>query len=237
MATALTIITRSMRLARVIGKGETLDPDESADGLYALNSMLDSWQTERLFVYSIRDESFTWTASAASRTVGAAGDFVTDRPSRVDRSSYFTISGIDYPIEIIDGEAYSALQVKTLTNSFPRYLYVDYTSSDLITIYAYEVPSASLTFHLRSWRLLQSFSALTTSLALPMGYQRAIEFSLAEEFGMEFGVDIPKKVEQIAAKARANIKRINAPSPVMTSEVGYMNRGARAGNVYADMPG
>lgn len=237
MATALTIITRAMRLAKVIGKGETLDPDESADGLTALNAMLDSWSIERLFVYSIRDESFSWASAAASRTVGAAGDFATDRPSRVDGSSYFSTGGFDYPIELISGDAYSALQVKTINNAFPRYLFVDYTSSALVTIYAYEVPSATLTFHLRTWRLLQSFAALTTSLALPAGYQRAIEFSLAEEFGPEFGKDIPKKVEQIAAKARANIKRINAPSPVMALEVAYMNSGNRGGNVYADVTG
>ncbi len=237
MATALTMITRAMRLAKVIGKGETLDPDESADGLEALNAMLESWAIERLFVYSIRDETFTWTAAAASRTVGAAGNFATDRPSKVDASSYFTYNGIDYPIEIIDSDAYSAIQDKTISSSFPRYLYVDYTSSALVTLYAFEVPQGALTFHLRTWRLMQSFTALTDVLALPPGYKRAIEFSLAEEFGMEFKESVPKKVEQIAARARSNIKRINAPSVVMVSEAAYMNTGNRGGNVYADVTG
>lgn len=236
MATALSMINRSMRLARVIGRGETLDADEAADGLIALNSMLDSWATERLFVYAIRDETFSWAASAASRTVGSAGDFATDRPTKVDGSSYFTTNGIDYPISLIGSDTYSALQVKTTTNSFPRFLYVDYTSSALVTIYAYEVPSATLTFHLRTWKLLQSFSALTDALALPPGYQRAIEFSLAEEFGSEFGAEIPANVIRIAAKARSNIKRINQPTQVLAVETGYISRANLPGNVYADYP-
>lgn len=233
MATALSMVTRAMRLARVIGKGETLDSDESADGLTALNAMLDSWSIERLFVYSIRDETFSWAASQASRTVGAAGDFATDRPSRVDGSSYFVSGGINYGVELLSPEAFAGIQVPTTGSTIPIYLSADYTSSALVTLSAYPVPSATISFHLRTWRLLQSFAALTTTLALPPGYQRAIEYSLAEEFGPEFGKDTPPQVMRIAAKARANIKRINAPSPVLVSEVAYMNTGPRSENIYA----
>ena len=229
------MITRAMRLARVIGKGETPDDDEAADGLTALNAMLDSWSTERLFVYAVRDETFTWASAAASRTIGAAGDFVTTRPVQVDGSSYFTSNGIDYGIKLLNSDAYSAIPDKSVQNSFPRFLYVDYTSSALVTLYAFEVPSASLTFHLRSWRILQSFSALTTALALPPGNQRAIEYSLAEEFAPEYGVEVPASVSRIAAKARSNIKRINNPSIVMATEVAYMNIGNQSGNVRADI--
>ncbi len=235
MPTAVQMINRAMRLAKVIGKGETLDADEATDGLTALNAMLDSWTTERLFVYAIRDESFSWAAGNASRTVGSGGNFSTDRPVQVDQSSYFTYNSIDYPITLINSDAYSAINDKTIQNSFPRFLYVDYTSSALVTIYAFEVPSSTITFHLRTWRLLQSFAALTDSLALPPGYQRAIEYSLAEEFGPEFGVTISQEVKDIAKRARANIKRINSKPVVMSTEVAYMNLGLKPGNVYADV--
>ena len=44
---------------------------------------------------------------------------------------------------------------------------------------------------------------------------------------------VPQKVEQIAAKARANLKRINAPSPIMQAEVAYMNaRRVASRNIY-----
>lgn len=232
MPTAIQIITRSMRLARVIGKGETLDDDEAADGLYALNAMLDSWQIERLFVYQIAEDSFTWTATQ-SRTVGAAGNFVMTRPARVDPSSYFVLNSISYPIKLIDSDQWAAIPDKTTTTQVPTTIYPEYGPA-LVTLYAYPTPSASITFKLKSWEILQSFTALTTDLSLPMGYQRAIEYSLAEEFGPEFGKPISVEVHAIAARARANIKRINAPSPVMYSEVGLLNR-FRVGNVRADL--
>ena len=234
MATALSMIKRGMRLARVLGKGEEPDDDESADGLIALNAMLDSWQTERLFVYQIQEDSFTWTATQ-SRTVGASGNFVMSRPARIDSSSYFLSNSTSYGIKLLDSDQWAAIPDKTTTSTIPWAIYPEYGPS-LITLYAYPTPSASITFQLRSWQLLQSFSALTTALDLPMGYQRAIEYSLAEEFGPEFGKEISADVHAIAMKARANIKRINAPAPVMHSDAGLMSFPQPVANIYADVP-
>lgn len=234
MATALDMITRAMRLAGVIGKGESPSDDEAADGLEALNSMLDSWQTERLFVYQISENSFTWGSGNQSRTVGAAGNFVMARPAQVDDSTYFVQNNISYPVRLIDSDAWAAIPDKTTTSTLPFWLYVEYGVST-VTLYAYPTPSAAITIKLRTWAGLQSFAALTTDLSLPMGNERAIVYSLAEEFGPEFGVDVPPRVADIARKARRNLKRINSVPPVMASEVGYMNR-RLAGNVFADVP-
>jgi hypothetical protein len=234
VATALDMIKRAMRLARVIGKGETLDDDEAQDGLTALNAMLDSWATESLFVFRIQEDSFTWGSGSQSRTVGAAGNFVMSRPAKIDPSTYFVVDSISYPVLLIDSDAWAAIPDKTTTSQFPFWLYPEYGVS-VVTLYAYPTPSASVTIKLRSWSLLQSFAALTTDLSLPLGYKRAIEYSLAEEYGPEFGKQIPDDVRRIATAARKNIKRINATAPVMTSEVGYMNRRIQ-GNVYADIP-
>lgn len=223
MTTATQIITRAMRLARVIGKGETPDADESADGLQALNAMLDSWQIKRLYVYQVREESFTWAANQVSQTVGAAGDFVTDLPTRVADNCAFTINSIDYPVSLIDVDAWSAIPDKTTTSTFPWWLYVEYGAA-LVTIKAYPIPSANVTFKLRTWKRLQQFSTLTDVLALPPGNERAIAFSLAEEYAPEFGLDVTPRVAAVAASARANLRRVNSPSPVMMTEAGFMSR-------------
>lgn len=232
MATATAMITRAMRLARVIGRGETLDEDEASDGLIALNAMLDSWQTERLFVYQIQEDSFTWTATQ-SRTVGATGSFVMSLPARIDDSSHFQTNGIDYELTFLTQAQWASIPSKTVTSTIPTSMYVEYGTS-LHTMYAYPVPSASLTFKLRSWQLLQTFATLTDALDLPMGYQRAIEYSLAEEFGPEFQTDIPQAVHALAIKARKNIKRLNVPQSVMSTETGYMTNRVGAGfNIYS----
>lgn len=232
MATALQLITRSMRLATVLSKGETLDTDEAQDGLTALNSMLTSWETERLYVYQVREETFTWAANQQERTVGAAGDFVTTRPMKVTDNCTFLLNNVTYPVQLIDVDAWAAIPDKTTTSTFPSYLYPEYGTA-LVTLHAWPIPSASITFLLRSWRRLQTFATLTDVLDLPPGMERAIVYSFAEEYGPEFGVAIQPTVQRIAASARRNIKTINSPSPIMKSEVGYMTRD-RWSNIYGD---
>lgn len=234
MATAIQLITRSMRLSGVIGKGEQPDDDEAADGLVALNAMLDSWQIQRLFVYQIRAETFTWTANQQSRTVGSGGSFSTDLPTRVDDSCSFTVSGTDYPATLINNAAWSAIPDKTTTTTIPWWIYAEYGAA-LVTLYAYPIPSANITFNLRTWKRLQAFSALTTELALPPGNERAIAFSLAEEFGgPEFGAKVPDDVKRIASSARKALRRVNSVTPIMATESGLMTR--MGSSIYAGIP-
>lgn len=235
MATAQSLITRAMRLAGVIGKGETPDADEAADGLVALNAMLDSWQIQRLFVYQIRSESFTWTGGQQSQTVGSGGDFNTDLPTRVADDCSFTVGGIDYPAKLIDVDAWTNIPQKSTSSSFPWWLYVQYGAT-LATLYAYPIPNANITFNLRTWKRLQAFTSLTDTLVLPPGNERAIAFSLAEEFGgPEFGIEVPPGVARIAMSARKALKRVNAPAPISPMEAGYLSRRYSA-YIYGDWP-
>lgn len=234
MTTALDLVTRAMRLCRVIGVGETPSDEEAADGFEALNAMLASWQTRRLFAYRIEENSYTWTGGNQSRTVGPAGNFVQSRPAKVDDSTYWLLNGISYPVKLIDSDAWAAIPAKTSQSTFAFWMYPEYGVS-LVTLYAYPIPSADITLKLRSWSLLQSFTALTDVLSLPMGYERAIAYSLAEDFAPEFGVSVPDDVRRIASEAKHDLRVINSVPPVMVSEVGYLNRRVQ-GNVYADIP-
>lgn len=216
MPTALQIITRSMRLAKVIGKGETLDSDESADGLTALNAMLDSWRIQRLFVYQILDEAFTLTAGDASYTVGSGGDFNTSRPADFPEGSFLRVNDVDFGITKIDQLAFSQIPNKSIT-SVPRFFYPD-MAYPLITLQFDCKPDQAYSFHMKSLKTLQSFSTLTTDMALPPGYEDAVTFSLAERFGLEFGVAIDPDVKKWAGDSRKAIQRVNAYIPVMMVE-------------------
>ena len=231
MATAISMITRAMRLGGVIGKGETPDDDEAADGLTALNSMLESWSTERLFVYYIVQEALTLVAAQTTYTMGSGGDLNTTRPTQIDDSCFQRYNSMDFPLKLIDADAYALIISKSLQSNFPMYLFAD-MQYPLVSLSFYPTPSTSGTAYIRSWKQVQTFSTLPTVLALPPGYERAIVYSLAEEFGPEFDVEIPASVSRIAAKARANIKRINAPDSIARSEVGYLNRMRVSGNIY-----
>lgn len=225
MATAVQLITRAMRLATVIGKGETLDPDESADGLTALNSMLASWKISRLFVYQIVQGSYTWPSSTTSRTIGSGGDFTDTRPDRIESAYVVDSNSVWYPLQImVMREEYDSIVIKTTPSILPQYLFYD-SAYPLGVLYLWCVPSAELTLKLNTWQTLQSFSALTTDLALPPGYERAITYSLAEEYCPEFGVKIPDDVRRIAAEARAIVKNLNAPPMIAQLDAGVARLG------------
>ena len=49
------MIVRSLQMLGSKGLGATLTTNEQTDYLYALNSMLDSWSTERLLVYQVSE--------------------------------------------------------------------------------------------------------------------------------------------------------------------------------------
>jgi hypothetical protein len=231
MATALSVITRAMRLARVIGKGEALDADEAADGLVALNALLDAWNTQRLYAYYIANESLSLVAGTTSYTMGVGGNLNTTRPSHIATGCYLTYNGYDLPLQVVDYQQYDSVVAKAIQSNIPSYLFAD-MRNPLVYLYFYPTPAASATAHILSWKQLSAFTALTDSVALPPGYENALTYSLAEDFGPEFGVSIQPMVIKKAQDYRAAVKRNNTPAPLMMSEAGYMNRMRPAGNIY-----
>ena len=77
-------INRALRLLGILAEGETPSASMSQDALIALNQMIDSWNTERLMVYSTIDQIFTWPAGFIERTLGPTGDFAGQRPVLLD---------------------------------------------------------------------------------------------------------------------------------------------------------
>jgi hypothetical protein len=57
METAGDIINGSLRLLGVLAEGEVPSAETSQDALRAMNQMIDSWNTERLSVFSTQDQS------------------------------------------------------------------------------------------------------------------------------------------------------------------------------------
>lgn len=228
MATALDLIKKSMRLIGALGQGEEPTAQEATDGLSALNTMLDSWSIERLMIYQIKQEAFTWTGGQSSRTIGSGGNFSTTRPNKIE-NGFVRISDVDYPYRVVEKEHYDAITDKTTESTYPEVVYYQ-QASPLGTLYAWPVPSSSVSFYVNHWIPLQSFSALTTGIALPAGYQRAIEYNLAIELQGEYPeLEIPESVVKIATDSKAAIKRLNRPSIVSQIEM----TGGRY-NIFAD---
>lgn len=233
MATAGDQINRALRLLGVLAEGETSSAAVSQDALTAMNQMIDSWNTEKLSIFSTQNQVYTWPASTISRTLGPSGDFVGNRPILVDDATYFRdpLTNVSYGIKIINQQQYDGIAVKTVTSTYPQVLWINMTYPN-IEMYVYPVPIRALEWHFVSVEELTQPANLATDLAFPPGYLRAFTYNLACEIAPEFGVEPSPQVKRIAMSAKRNIKRINNPDDVMSMPYSLIATRQRF-NIYA----
>jgi hypothetical protein len=210
-------INGALRLIGQLAEAETPTAATSQDALTALNQMIDSWNTERLAVFSTQDQVFDWPPNVLSRTLGPTGDFVGNRPILLDDSTYFidTASGISYGIKIINQQQYDGIAVKTVTSTYPQVIWINMSYPN-IEMYVYPKPTKVLEWHFISVEEITQPALLSTTLAFPPGYLRAFKYNLACEIAAEFGVEPSPQVQRIAMTSKRNLKRINNPDDVMS---------------------
>ena len=210
-------INGALKLLGVLAENETPSAATAQDGLTTLNQMIDSWNTERLSVFSTQDQIFSWLPGFMTRTLGLTGDFIGNRPILIDDSTYFRdpASGISFGIKLINQQQYNGIAVKTVTSTYPQVMFVNMTYPD-ITMTVYPVPTKVLEWHIISVTELTQPAVLATVLAFPPGYLRAFKYNLACELAPEFGVEPSPQVSRIAMTSKRNLKRINNPDDIMS---------------------
>ena len=210
-------INRALRLLGVLAEGETPSAATSQDALAALNQMIESWNTERLSIFSTQDQVFSWAPSTISRTLGPTGDFVGNRPILLDDATYFRDPGtnVSFGIKMINQQQYDGIAVKTVTSTYPQVLWVNMTYPN-IEMYIYPVPTRLLEWHFISVEELAQPALLSTVLAFPPGYLRAFVYNLAMELAPEWGVEPSRQVQRIAMTSKRNLKRVNNPEDLMS---------------------
>lgn len=228
MTTAADQINGALRLIGMLAEGEVPSAATSQDALTALNQMLDSWNTERLSIFSTIDQVFTWPASTQSRTLGPSGDFVGQRPVQIGDATYFRdpSTNVSYGLQIINQQQYNAIAVKTVTSTYPQLLWYNAEMPN-IDIYLFPVPLRTLEFHFISVDPLTQPATLDTVLSFPPGYLRAFRYNLACELAPEFGVEPSAQVRRIAVYSKRNLKRINNPDDVMSMPAALMTNRPR----------
>ena len=215
VTTAADQIYAALRLIGQLAEGEQPSADTAQDALTALNQMIDSWNTERLAVFSTQDQVFIWPAGEIRRTLGPTGDFVGNRPILVDDATYFKYNNVSYGIKLINQQMYDGIAVKTVQSTYPQVMFVNMTYPD-IEMFVYPVPNSTLEFHFISVQELTQPASLSTTLAFPPGYLRAFKYNLACEIANEFGIEPPQTVQRIAMTSKRNLKRINNPDDIMS---------------------
>ena len=233
MATAGEIINGALRLLGMLAEGETPSSETSADALFAMNQMIDSWNTEKLSIYNTQDQTFTWPAGEIQRHLGPTGDFVGNRPVLLDDSTYYRdpATNVSFGIKFINQQQYDGIAVKTVTSTYPQVMWINMEYPN-IQMTIYPRPTRDLEWHFISVQELSQPATLATQLAFPPGYLRAFRYNLACELAPEFGVEPSQEVKRIAMVSKRNIKRINNPNDIMSLPYSLVATRQRF-NVYA----
>lgn len=233
MATAGDIINGALRLIGVLAEGETPSPETSADALFAMNQMIDSWNTEKLSIFNTQDQTFLWPAGEIQRHLGPTGEFVGNRPVLLEDSTYYRdpSTNVSFGIKFINQQQYDGIAVKTVTSTYPQVMWINMEYPN-IQMTIYPKPTRTLEWHFISVQELDQPATLATVLAFPPGYLRAFRYNLACELAPEFGVEPSPQVKRIAMVSKRNIKRINNPDDIMSLPYSLVATRQRF-NVYA----
>ena len=231
-------INRALRLIGMLAEGETPSAATAQDSLMALNQMIDSWNTERLSVFSTIDQIVNWPVGSINETLGPSGSLTrlngtAVRPVLVDDSTYFKDpgTGVSYGVKLINQQQYNGIAVKTVTSTFPQVMFVNMTYPD-VDLFIYPRPTRLLEWHFISVEQLTQPANLSTDILFPPGYLRAFTYNLACEIAPEFGVEPSPQVQRIAMYSKRNLKRINNPDDVMSMPYAIVATRQRF-NVYA----
>jgi hypothetical protein len=238
---AQDIITNALLLTGAIAAGETPTATELADGLYALNDLIDGWQVEDLMIPTqarvrltvVPNQNAYWlgTLTTGLPTINE----MVIQPGLVDLDGMQTVR----PTRILQATCIdtsvtppgaAALNVHTLAEfdqlnprNPPALLpttvfYGPYYPNGLLILYPTPT-SATLWLSLVVDQLLQSFATVTDTVFFPPGYARALRYNLAVELATQFGKPLPQQVAEIAVAAKQRIQDRNLNPQRLKSEM------------------
>jgi hypothetical protein len=235
VAAALDIIKGAMRLVNALEAGAAPSGEDGDDALTALNDLLEQWSLERLTVFQVLNEQFTWASGQASQTIGSGGDFATTRPTRLEEGCFARdAAGFDWPLKILDSQGYQEIPLKSQGATVPGWIYYS-PEMPLGKLYIYPVPAGAITVNLASLKRFSAFPDPATAVVLPLGYVRALKYNLAVAMAPEWiQRDASATVQSIAVESKAAIMRTNTTRPIMPRDKALRPRFRGGYNIQSD---
>lgn len=209
------VIKSAMRKLGAIASGETATPDEQADALSALQSMLRSWAAEKINVFSSVHETFTLVVGTNEYNWGTGSDIDSLRPNQLIGAAIADSDNITYPMDIISEGEYRRITTKLISER-PYKIFISYTFPT-VKVYLYPVPVVAETLILESLKPFtetSSFTAVADTLQMPSMYEEPIIYNLAVRIAPEFGKVIPASVAAVAISSYNRIITRNSANYV-----------------------
>lgn len=235
------LIAQTLKIAGVLGVGQTASAEDSNDCLQQLNQILAQWQRKRWLVYGEVTTSLVATG-ALTYSVGPTGDFPIARPGRLESAfmRFLNQSGtvtVDIPLQLIQSrEDYNLITVKNL-NTVPLGVYYD-NNVPLGTLYFWPVPKAgAYELFISTTSTLQSFTSLTQIITMPPEYLAAMQWTLAVTLRPMYGLAPDPTIAALALDAQNALRNSNAQIATLTMPGNLPGQGQGYYSPYSDWAG
>jgi len=208
--TALDLISRALRLANILGEGQTPSAEMAQNALDTLNGMAGTLNLDSLSLLATRNETVTTIPNQSLYTIGLTigSDWLVTRPVQIN-SMYIDFQGVSYPITEINQDEYNLIVLKGMLGAYiPRYfLYVSEYPQGLVTLWP--APSQALTISISVDLYVPDIPTLATVITPPPGYARMLVTNLACELSPEYGREPSPTLQKMAKDSLAKIKQAN----------------------------
>lgn len=175
--TVSEIVTEARGLLGIQAAEEPLQAVELAQGIRALNMMLNTWQADGVKTWTLTEGTFTLVQGTASYLFGSGGTFTTVPLELTDVR--LTRDSIDLPIQALSRQEYFALPNKT-TQSRPVSYYYD-RQRDTGRMYVWPTADSGLgTIGFTYRRHINDAGDGTNTLDLPDEWAEAVCYGLAK---------------------------------------------------------
>lgn len=237
--TATDLITAALQRLLVIERGSVPNADDLAIGLDRLNTMIESWQTERMTTFTQTRYTWSLTPNKATYTVGTGADIDIPRPLLPQD---ITLKVMDMtlanPVEMnmnnLTDDAWAQVPIKTLTGPYPTAWFYNpsYDANGWASLTLWLIPTKSELTGVLYYREPISTVSLYSDIYMPPGYYRALRDNLALELAPDYSLNPPATLVQIANEAKGNIKRANTRFADLQCDAAVTNQSKPFYNIF-----
>lgn len=210
--TAMDLVVSALRNINALEAGETPNQNDAADALQTLNDMMESWSTDKLFVYAGVENLLSWTPGQYQYTVGnpVGGTF-----SGTLAGGSPTISNVTIPSTLILGGT-----VTDFNAQVPAGTTITAIGTNTVTMSANALSTVSTP---------ETFTYTTPgnfAIARPLRVTRAFtRITSSGTTGLDYPIDVDETGDKYAA---IGLKGIPGPWPILL----YYNPTFPIGNLY-----
>lgn len=238
---ASDVISAAFRLCGALrGPQRGISASEMAEGLDALNALIDSWNIDPLTIWANQNLILPLIQNRITTTIGidptgaVTADYNYPRPDKITNANIITQvnSGqpVRSPLVLLTTDSWANIQVQQTASQIPQAIYDDY-AYPLSNLSLWPFPNGPGQLELYVWQQIAQFASPSDNFLCPSGYRRALEFNLAVELHPrypQFAMD--PMVSLIAKESKADIEAHNSVLPVMSCDPALLSAKGKTWN-------